>query len=315
MFSRQNKPLFLALRSHTVCWGLCSTHTIILAGEHLSWCFLHFIHLLILLAYCRIPLQSTGNRDFNFLCGEVWRMVKVMKLLNCLNPHAFYNMSANVFVQEWGIELSLLSRQEQQCGASRSKLHGWVGDISRDISRYLNQQTSLSSSILSDFPRRKYKYPELSHQSRCERSCPSFTVPLKALLRCICIFGVQNNGYTYDVFLGIQVLGGGRDQQELWLHQYYSLRSCWRCVPVRPGYCWPLSAPLWESSTSIPWIRSAGRCRFSQCFQRRYKSFRLIETFVLTLITQYKSLTVLSIQLPCHNIMTGRGIIVLLFWL
>ena len=42
---------------------------------------------------------------------------------------------------------------------------------------------------------------------------------------------------------GMHVLGWGRDQQESWLHHSHSMWSCWTCVPVRSGYCWPSSGP------------------------------------------------------------------------
>lgn len=58
---------------------------------------------------------------------------------------------------------------------------------------------------------------------------------------------------THMMYLwGMHVLGGGRDWQEAWLHCFHSLWSCWSYVPVRPGYCWPSSAPPWESVLQYP---------------------------------------------------------------
>lgn len=135
-------------------------------------------------------------------------------------------------------------------------------------------------------------------------SCPRCTAPFKVVLKQI---GVKSKHCSYDVSLGNAQTGKNRGSTAL------IPSGAAGDVLLRPGYCWPPSAPPRESGASTPLKLSVGRCRFSQHFQRRYRSFQLIETFVLTFIIRYKSLKVLSVKLPCHNIMTGHGIIVLLF--
>lgn len=60
-FLEGNKPLFLELQSHPVCWDPCSTHSVISAREHLCCCFLHFNFLLVSHINHRTPLPCNKS--------------------------------------------------------------------------------------------------------------------------------------------------------------------------------------------------------------------------------------------------------------
>lgn len=70
-FLEGNKPLFLVLQTHTVCWVPCAMHTIIPAREHLCCCFLHFNFLSVLSIYCRtrLPCNKSTSKLLQFLEG------------------------------------------------------------------------------------------------------------------------------------------------------------------------------------------------------------------------------------------------------
>lgn len=181
---------------------------------------------------------------------------------------------------------------------------------------FLSQEEVIETSISSSghwqiLPK---KCLGLLQQSRWAKPCPRFTAPFKTLLICIHILGVKRKGCACDVSLGnaCEKTQTSKNCDSTFLIPCGALGDLCQSDVAIVGHRVPLRG---KAVLPIPSTCSARRCWFSRCFQRRYKYFQLIETFVLTFITLYKSLWVLSIQFPCHNIMTGHGIIVLLFWL